>query len=117
MRPLALYRQAVGLRPAWAEGWWFLGTLYYDHDKYAEAVQAFKQTAQIQQKVGAPWAMLGLCEFQLARYDDARLHLEQARKLGLGDNTELAPRDALSRRALIDSERGFRKGTGDARLA
>lgn len=86
---IELYRQAVGLRPAWAEGWWFLGTLYYDHDKYAEAVPAFKQTAQIQQKVGAPWAMLGLCEFQLARYDEARLHLEQARKLGLGDNTEL----------------------------
>ncbi len=86
---IALYRQAVGLRPAWAEGWWFLGTLYYDHDKYAEAAQAFKQTAQIQQKAGSPWAMLGLCEFQLARYDDARMHLDQARKLGLGDNTEL----------------------------
>jgi tetratricopeptide (TPR) repeat protein len=86
---IALYRQAIGLRPAWAEGWWFLGTLYYDHDKYADAAQAFKQTAQIQQKAGAPWAMLGLCEFQLARYDDARTHLDQARKLGLGDNIEL----------------------------
>ena len=86
---IALYRQALGLRPGWAEGWWFLGTLYYDHDKYAEAAQAFKQTAQIQQKVGAPWAMLGLCEFQLARYDEARAHIEQAGKLGLGDNTEL----------------------------
>ncbi len=86
---IGLYRQAVALRPAWAEGWWFLGTLYYDHDQYAEAAKAFKQTAQIQQKVGAPWAMLGLCEFQLARYDDARGHFEQARILGLGDNTEL----------------------------
>jgi tetratricopeptide (TPR) repeat protein len=86
---IGLYRQAVALRPAWAEGWWFLGTLYYDHDKYAEAAQAFKQTAQIQQKVGSPWAMLGLCEFQLARYDDARTHLDRARILGLGDNTEL----------------------------
>jgi tetratricopeptide (TPR) repeat protein len=86
---IGLYRQAVGLRPGWAEGWWFLGTLFYDHDKYAEAAQAFKQTARIQQKVGAPWAMLGLCEFQLARYDEARAHIEQAGRLGLGDNTEL----------------------------
>src|SRR6266550_1109435 len=86
---ITLYRQALGLRPGWAEGWWFLGTLYYDHDKYAEAALAFKQTAQIQQKVGAPWAMLGLCEFQLARYDEAKTHLEQARRFGLGDNTEL----------------------------
>jgi tetratricopeptide (TPR) repeat protein len=86
---IGLYRQAVSLRPAWAEGWWFLGTLYYDHDKYAEAAPAFKQAAQIQVKVGAPWAMLALCEFQLARYDEARTHLEHARRLGLGDNTEL----------------------------
>ena len=86
---IGLYRQAVGLRPAWAEGWWFLGTLYYDHDNYAEAVPAFLRTAQIQQKVGAPWAMLALCEFQLARYDDAHVHLVQARTLGLGDNSEL----------------------------
>jgi tetratricopeptide (TPR) repeat protein len=86
---IGLYRQAVSLRPAWAEGWWFLGTLYYDHDKYAEAAPAFKQTAEIQQKAGSPWAMLGLCEFQLARYDEARTHLDQARRLGLGDNAEL----------------------------
>ena len=86
---IGLYRQAVALRPSWAEGWWFLGTLYYDRDNYSQAAQAFKQAAQIQQKVGAPWAMLGLCEFQLTRYDDARTHLDQARKLGLGDNTEL----------------------------
>jgi len=86
---ISLYRQAVGLHPAWAEGWWFLATLYYDHDNYSEAAQAFKRTAQLQQKAGAPWAMLGLCEFQLARYDEAKTNLEQARKLGLGDNTEL----------------------------
>jgi tetratricopeptide (TPR) repeat protein len=86
---ISLYRQGLTLRPAWAEGWWFLGTLYYDHDNYGEAATAFKRTALIQQKAGAPWAMLGLCEYQLAKYDDARLHLDQARKLGLGDNVEL----------------------------
>jgi len=86
---ISLYGQAVALRPDWAEGWWFLGTLQYDRDNYAEAVKAFKQTAQIQQKAGSPWAMLGLCEFQLARYDDAKTHLDLAHKFGVGDNTEL----------------------------
>jgi tetratricopeptide (TPR) repeat protein len=86
---VALYRKALGLRPQWAEGWWYLGTLYYDRDNYAEAAQAFKQTAQLQQKAGAPWAMLGLCEFQLARYDDALIHILQGRQLGIGDNAEL----------------------------
>jgi tetratricopeptide (TPR) repeat protein len=87
---IALYRKAIAIRPAWAEGWWYLATLYYDHDNYEDAAQAFKRTAQLQQKAGPPWAMLGLCEFQLARYDDARTHIEQGRQLGLGDNTELA---------------------------
>src|ERR1700730_11666305 len=86
---VALYRKALNVRPQWAEGWWYLGTLYYDRDNYGEAAQAFKRTALIQQKAGAPWAMLGLCEFQLARYDDSLVHLAQARQLGLGDNVEL----------------------------
>src|SRR5215470_13013433 len=50
---VGLYRQALTLRPTWAEGWWFLATLYYDKDNYPEAAQAFKRTAQLQQKAGA----------------------------------------------------------------
>src|SRR6266850_1293308 len=86
---ITLYLKALRLKPQWAEGWWYLATLYYDHDNYKEAAEAFKQTAQIQQKAGAPWAMLGLCEFQLARYDEALSHIQQGRQLGLGDNLEL----------------------------
>jgi len=87
---ITLYTQALAIKPQWAEGWWYLATLYYDRDNYNEAARAFKLTAQIQQKAGAPWAMLGLCEFQLARYDDALIHIQQGRQLGLGDNGELA---------------------------
>lgn len=86
---IKLYTRALALSPQWAEGWWYLATLHYDRDNYTEAALAFKRTAQIQQKAGAPWAMLGLCEFQLARYDDALIHIQQGRQLGLGDNGEL----------------------------
>src|SRR5918911_1150274 len=86
---VALYRQGVALRPRWAEGWWYLATLYYDQNRFAEAARAFRETAQLQQRAGAPWAMLGLCEFQLARYDESLMHIQQGRQLGLGDNAEL----------------------------
>jgi predicted Zn-dependent protease len=33
--------------------------------------------------------MLGLCEFRLARYDDAAAHIRQGRDLGIGENQEL----------------------------
>lgn|ERR1051325_1095198 len=86
---IALYRQTVSLDPQWAEGWWYLATLYYDRENYAEAARAFKETARFQPKAGATWAMLGLCEFQLGRYDDALAHIQQGRALGIGDNVEL----------------------------
>jgi len=84
-----LYRQAVAAKPDWAEGWWFLGTLYYDANNFTAAAPAFKHAAEIQQKAGAPWAMLGLCEFQLLRYDESYAHIQKAHELGVGDNQEL----------------------------
>ena len=86
---IGLYRKALTLRPGWAEGWWFLGTLYYDVNKFNEAAPAFKQTAELQGKAGAPWVMLGLCEFQLLKYDDAFTHIRKGRELGIGENAEL----------------------------
>src|ERR1041385_814025 len=86
---IGLYRQALAIKPSWAEGWWFLGTLYYDLNDFAAAGPAFKRAAEIQKKAGPPWIMLGLCEFQLLAYDDSYAHLQQGRELGLGDNQEL----------------------------
>jgi tetratricopeptide (TPR) repeat protein len=83
------YRRALALRPQWAEGWWSLATIYYDRDNYAEAARGFGETTRLQPKAGAAWAMLGICEFQLARYDDALLHIQQGRQVGVGDNVEL----------------------------
>jgi tetratricopeptide (TPR) repeat protein len=86
---IPLYRRAVALRPNWVEGWWYLATLLYDRDQYSEAAGAFKRTATLQPKVGAPWAMLGLCEFRIGDYDNALKHIRQGRQIGLGDNQEL----------------------------
>jgi tetratricopeptide (TPR) repeat protein len=86
---LTAYTKALALRSEWAEGWWYLATLLYDRDNYAQAGRAFAQAAKLQPKTGAPWAMLGLCEFQLAHYDDAYNHIQQGRALGVGDNVEL----------------------------
>jgi tetratricopeptide (TPR) repeat protein len=86
---ITLYRKAVAAKPAWAEGWWYLGTLYYDLNNFSDAAPAFKHAAEIENKAGSPWAMLGLCEFQLLRYDDAYAHIQKGRELGIGDNQEL----------------------------
>ncbi len=87
---ITLYRKTLGLRPKWAEGWWYLATLLYDRDLYAEAAPAFERAASLQPKVGAARAMLGLCEYQLGHYDQALAHIQQARQLEQPNNPELS---------------------------
>lgn len=100
-----LYRQALVQNPKWGEGWWYLATLLYDRERYADAARAFQAAARLQPKIGAPWLMLGLCEFQLKLYDEALQHLRQGRQAGLGDNKELN-RVARYHEALLMLRRG-----------
>jgi tetratricopeptide (TPR) repeat protein len=81
---IELYRKALSLRPRWAEGWWYLGTLLYERDAFADAAVAFGQATALSPKVGTAWVMLGLCEFKLGRYGDALKHIQHGRRLGTG---------------------------------
>jgi predicted Zn-dependent protease len=84
------YRELVEIKPDWAEGWWYLGTLYYDSDQYPAGANAFKRFSSLEPRNGQGWGMLGLCEFQVKEYIPALDHLAKARELGLGGNEELA---------------------------
>ncbi len=39
---IRLYREGTQLRPSWADGWWYLGSLLYDQDRFSEAGAAFQ---------------------------------------------------------------------------
>ncbi len=83
------YKKSVQLRPSWAEGWWYLGTLLYDADRYPEGRDAFRRFIALDAKVGQAWALLGLCEFQTKEYELSLAHLRQAKALGIERNPEL----------------------------
>ncbi len=87
---IALYKKGVALKPAWEEGWWSLGTLYYGLDEFAEARDAFRHLSTMQPGAGAPWAMLGLSEFQTKQYDEALGHLKHASELHTGQEQSIA---------------------------
>jgi tetratricopeptide (TPR) repeat protein len=82
-----LYRQALQLKPDWPEGWFYLGTLYYDSDRYANAQPAFSQFLKLADKP-AGWAFLGLCEFETGSYTPAHEHLQKALDGGLAPEIE-----------------------------
>jgi tetratricopeptide (TPR) repeat protein len=87
---IELYRKTVAAKPDWVECWWYLATLLYDRDRYAEAIPAFKRVTALQPQAGAPFVMLGLCEFKAGDYDGALGHIRQGRQLGVGANEDLA---------------------------
>jgi predicted Zn-dependent protease len=86
---IKLYQQAVKQKPNWLEGWWSLGTIYYQLDRYSEGRDAFKRLVTLEPKGGVGWAFLGLCEYQLKDYANALPHLLRGRELGLGKATEI----------------------------
>lgn len=86
---IKLYAQALRLNPKWSEGWFYLGTLFYDSNHFADAVIPFRHTVELTPALGPSWAMLGLCEFETGDYKNALIHLHKGRTLGLAGNQEL----------------------------
>jgi tetratricopeptide (TPR) repeat protein len=90
------YRRAVELHPAWSEGWWWLGSIYYDQDLYAEARIAFEHALPGEKKQVPAYGFLGLCAYEMRDYAAARAYLSKWQAAG-------APGDA----SLVDVA-GFR---------
>lgn len=86
---IKLYRRALVLNPKWTEGWWSLGTLYYDGDRYAEAQLALEKVVALDPRQGTARAMLGLCEFELGQSDRALKDIEASKKLGMLEDKQL----------------------------
>lgn len=88
-RAIKLYREALALRPRWAEGWWSLGTIYYDRSAYADAARAFRRLIAVAPDHGTGHAMLGLCQFELGQDAVALQNLQAGRSLGLHKDPQL----------------------------
>jgi tetratricopeptide (TPR) repeat protein len=86
---VGLYKKALALRPAWAEGWWSLGTIQYDRNVYDEAARAFLKVTTLTPKNGTAFAMLGLCEFELGKDDLALTHIQKGANIGLHKDPSL----------------------------
>jgi tetratricopeptide (TPR) repeat protein len=97
---ISLYRRALRVNPKWEEGLWFLGSLYYDKDRYSECVDTFTRFTAINRKAGPAFVLLGLCEFQVAKYGDALRHIKTGEELGLPENAPLT-RAAYFHEALL----------------
>jgi tetratricopeptide (TPR) repeat protein len=83
------YGKALEIRPKWPEGWWYVGTILYEMDRYPEARDALRNLVALDPERGQAWGMLGLCEYQTREYDRAVISLQRGRKLGFAGNKEI----------------------------
>jgi tetratricopeptide (TPR) repeat protein len=84
------YKRAVDIRADWEEGWWYLGTLQYDTDRFADAIPALEKVVQLDPALGPAWNFLGLCEFETHDYGNSLEHLQKGQELGTGDDPEIS---------------------------
>ncbi len=82
-----LYRQALTLKPSWAEGWFSLGTIQYDQSSYRDAALSFGKAVKLDPKAAKALVMLGLCEFELGRETASFEYLQQGLHLGITDQS------------------------------
>ena len=86
---IRLFQRAFSKQPESEQALWYLGTLLYEKEQYAEARDVLRQFVTIRPDAGPAWALLGLGEFRLREYPRALDHLQRAMALGMGDRKEL----------------------------
>ena len=104
-RAIELYQEALRLNLKWEEGWWFLGSLLYDADKYAESRNALSHVVELDPKAAPAWGLLGLCEYETAYYDQSLTHIQRSLSLG-GANQPQMDRVLRYHKALLLTRAG-----------
>ena len=74
---IRLYRQGVESRPTWQDGWWWLGSLYYEQDRFPETQAAFQHFAALSSKPGPAYAFQALAEYETHDYTRALDHFRK----------------------------------------
>ncbi len=85
---IALYVQAVQLKPDWPEGWWYLGMLQYGSAAYPAARDALTHFIALTPNAGPALAVRGLCEFETGEYQQSAQDMQQGLALGAGNDPQ-----------------------------
>jgi tetratricopeptide (TPR) repeat protein len=86
---IVLYREGVRQRPSWQDGWWSLGRILYEQDRFPEAQVAFLRFVAITPKPGPAWAYLGLCEYETKDFAHSMESIQRWAKEGFPGSDDL----------------------------
>lgn len=86
---IRLFQRALAEKPDSEEALWYLGSMLYEKERFAEARDVLRNFMILRPDAGPGWALLGLSEFRLREYPRALDHLQRAMSQGMGDRKEL----------------------------
>ncbi len=109
---IALYREAVSAKRDWTEGWWYLGTLLYDQERWTESRDALRSFLRIAPDSGPGHALLGLCLRRTGDLDGALRSLYRAQELRFGGNAAVQDAAEYQMIALLTHAGQFEEALG-----
>jgi tetratricopeptide (TPR) repeat protein len=74
---IKLYQKGLALDAKWNQGWWALGSILYDQDRFPEAQTAFRHFVTLSPNPGPGYAFLALCEYETGAYDNSLQHFRR----------------------------------------
>ncbi len=97
--PEAILAVEKGLKidPSWADGLWKIGLLLYQSDRFEAAQPYLARLTEVDPSKGVGWALLGMCEFQAGKSQQAIEHIERAERLGIPTEYRLNDTAVLNR--------------------
>lgn len=84
-----LFQEGLNINPDWDEGLWYLGTIFYDRERFREARELLRHYVAQNPDRGPAWALVGLSDYKLREYGRALDHLQHAISLGLAGREQL----------------------------
>lgn len=87
---IKLYQEGLKMRSDWKEGLWYLSTLLYQKDRFAESRDLLRRFVALEPTAGPGWALLGMSEYQTREYSRSLDHLKHAMRQGWEGRKELA---------------------------
>lgn len=80
---VAILEKGLKIDPDWKYGLWKAGLPLCQNEQYATARPHLARLTRIDGTLGAAWALLGMCEFQLGEYRATVEHIDRANRLGI----------------------------------
>jgi len=102
-----LYLRGVKLQPTWTDGWWWLGSLFYEQDRFPDAAPAFKKFVSLSLKPGPGYAFLALCEYETRDFASSLRHFQDWKNRGSPGNDSLLDVAGFHWALLLIRERRF----------